>query len=226
VANQPIFAAGLQLLLDSRADLSVVACAHEPREALSVCSKLRPDIVLIVPSFGDDAVFALLTDLAGKALDARVVILAPNSIEADFCGRAIALGAVGIVYLEQFPEVLFRALKCVAEGEVWLERSLMATVLTQMSRSATTPARGATTSGARDVGQPATPISRLTPRELELIGLLGEGLKNKQIAERLFITELTVRNHLASIYSKLEVSNRLALAIYAYNNGLLDKLPE
>jgi DNA-binding NarL/FixJ family response regulator len=225
VTHQPIIGAGLRLLLDEVPSLTVVGQAEEADAALKLAAQLSPDLLLLLPFHEEEATFSLISGLAALALDTRIVVLTSKNVGITYCSRLITLGAVGIVYTEQTTETLTRALKRVAEGEVWLERSLMATVLTDMSRSATITPTGADGRPIHGAVAQAKATDRLTPREKELIHLIGEGLKNKQIAERLFITELTVRNHLASIYSKLGVANRLALAIYAHNNGLLEKLP-
>jgi DNA-binding NarL/FixJ family response regulator len=99
----------------------------------------------------------------------------------------------------------------VHQGEVWIDRAVMGSVLIDFRTG-------------RDVNPEAIKISKLTTREKEIIRLVGLGLKNKAIAEQLFISEITVAHHLSSIFSKLEVSNRLDLLIYALGHKLA-KMP-
>jgi two-component system nitrate/nitrite response regulator NarL len=106
--------------------------------------------------------------------------------------------------------VLISAIERVNAGEAWLDPSLMADVLSDMTRS----------SKPKKPDLVAEQIASLTNREREVITLVGEGIKTKQIAGRLFISETTVRHHLTSIFDKLGVADRVELLIYAYRNGL------
>jgi DNA-binding NarL/FixJ family response regulator len=117
---------------------------------------------------------------------------------------------MGIVKKEKAAEVLISAIERVHAGEAWLDPSLMAGVLTEMTRSS----RGKKTDPEADK------IAALTNREREVIALVGEGIKSKEIAGRLFISETTVRHHLTSIFDKLGVADRVELLIYAYRHGL------
>jgi two-component system nitrate/nitrite response regulator NarL len=116
-------------------------------------------------------------------------------------------GAMGVVLKEHAAEVLIKAINKVHQGEVWLDRSMMGTVLDEMTQ-------------APEIDPEGARIASLSDREREVIALIAEGLKNKQIAQRLFISETTVTHHLSSIFSKLDVSDRLELIIYAFRHGL------
>jgi DNA-binding NarL/FixJ family response regulator len=107
------------------------------------------------------------------------------------------------------PEVLIKAIRKVFAGEVWLDRTNSAAVLVRIARRQHT----------EDID--AAKIATLTRREHEIITLVGEGLKNGAIAQRLFVSEATVRNHLTSILDKLSLSDRFELADYAFRQGLV-----
>jgi DNA-binding NarL/FixJ family response regulator len=107
------------------------------------------------------------------------------------------------VDLDQSPATLFRAIERVHAGDVWMERRLMAALLS---------GHGAGTHGPQ--------LDSLTPREREVVRLISEGLKNKQIAQRLSVTDVTVRHHLTSVFSKLDVADRLSLVVFAFEHGL------
>jgi two-component system nitrate/nitrite response regulator NarL len=124
--------------------------------------------------------------------------------------RAVRLGAIGLVRKEQASEVLLKAITKVHAGEVWLERTLVADVLGEITRGGL----------VQPADSEAVKIATLTPREREVITLVGRGLKNRQIAAHLRITEATVRHQLTSTYAKLNVVDRLELVIYAYRHGL------
>ncbi len=113
---------------------------------------------------------------------------------------------MGVVLKEQASDVLLRAIEKVHAGEVWLERTMIAHVLGQMTRRRSHP----------QLSPEEAKIATLTAREREVMALIGEGLKNSQIAQRLFISETTVRHHLTSTFGKIGVHDRLELVIYAY----------
>jgi DNA-binding NarL/FixJ family response regulator len=119
---------------------------------------------------------------------------------------------MGIVLKEHAADQLLKAIMKVYEGEVWIERSMMGSMIQEINKPT-------------QVNPEVTKIESLTDREREVIALIGEGLKNKQVGERLFISETTVTHHLSSVFSKLEVSDRLELIIYAFRHGLA-KMPK
>ena len=107
-------------------------------------------------------------------------------------------------------QLVLEAIAKVRAGEVWLEPSMVARVLGELTRPQT----------AQPISPEAAKIATLTGREREVITLVGEGLRNQHIAERLYISEATVRHHLTAIFAKLGVADRFELAIYAYQHGL------
>jgi DNA-binding NarL/FixJ family response regulator len=119
---------------------------------------------------------------------------------------------MGIVLKEHAADQLLKAIEKVNKGEVWIERSMMGSMIQELSRPPL-------------VDPELVKIESLTEREREVIALVGEGLKNKQVGERLFISETTVTHHLSSVFSKLDVSDRLELIIYAFRHGLA-KMPK
>jgi DNA-binding NarL/FixJ family response regulator len=127
---------------------------------------------------------------------------------------AVQSGAMGVVLKEEAAELLIKAIEKVHYGEVWLDRLSLGTLLWQLTSRVHDP-----------VDPQEKKISSLTEREREVIDLIAQGLRNKQIAERLFISQTTVTHHLSSIYAKLGVSDRLELVVYAFANKLA-KLPE
>jgi len=135
----------------------------------------------------------------------RVILLVEDQ-RGDVVARAVGAGVHGVVAPQQPPAVLMKAIQKVHAGEAWVERSRVAGLLQQAARWQD-PARG--------------PAGTLTRRELEIVQLVGEGLRNQDIGRRLFISPATVRNHLSSIFEKLGVADRLGLAVYAFRNGLV-----
>ncbi len=201
---------GLRALISVQPGLNVVGDSGERAEALAQVGELQPDVVLLDIDLGNDDGLDLLPYLLDRAPEMRVIMLT-GVRDPEQHRRAVLLGAMGLVLKEKAADTVMRAIKKVCAGEVWLDRTLIASILNERAR-----------------GQPAShsqedeKIARLTEREREVIALVGDGLRNRQICERLVISEATVRHHLTSIFSKLNVADRFELAIYAYRHHLAD----
>jgi len=203
----------LRMFLDSWPKLRVVGEAANQSEALALAAREQPDVILLDLDLGDTSGLDLLPELIVAASSARVLVLT-GVLDPKLHRHAVSLGAMGLVLKGKSIDILLEAIEKVHIGEVWLEPSMVANVLTEMTRKK----RG------KQPNSEEHKIATLTAREREVITLIGEGLRNKQIAQRLFISETTVRHHLTSIFSKLDVSERLELVIYAYRHGLA-KIP-
>jgi DNA-binding NarL/FixJ family response regulator len=210
VDDHVLVRAGLRLLIESRPGLQVVGEATNRDEALASAADTQPDVVVLDLDLGGNNSLDFLSELLTAAEAARVLVLTAAS-DPELHRRAVELGAVGIVLKEQAADLLLRAIEKVHTGEVWLERTMIAHVLGQMTRR----------QGHAQLNPEEAKIATLTAREREVIVLIGEGLKNSHIAKRLFLSETTVRHHLTSIFSKLGVHDRLELVIYAYQHGLV-----
>jgi DNA-binding NarL/FixJ family response regulator len=200
--------AGLRMLLESQEGLVVVGEADNCPEAVKLMTREPPDVILLdLDLHGEIAVDSIPTILAA-APTARIIVLTGVQ-DVELHRRAVYLGAVGLVLKDKAYTVLLKAIERVQAGEVWLERAMVAHVLTRMTRPDAYP------------DPEAAKIATLTERERGVITLIGAGLKNQQIAERLCISRVTVGHHLTSIFGKLGVSDRLALVIYAYRHKLI-----
>lgn len=199
------------MLIENHAGMTVAGEAGSRTDAIAAAEREKPDIILLDLDMGGDSSLNFIREILSVAEGARVIILT-GVRDPDMHSRAMRLGAMGLVLKEKAAEVLIKAIERVYEGEAWMDRSMMASMLTEMSRAAS----------ARRDDPEAAKIASLTEREREIIKLVCQGLKNKQIAELLFISEATVRNHLTSILSKLDTSDRFELAIYSYRHGLAE----
>lgn len=202
VEDHLIMSTALRLLLNSQDNLNVAGEAGNRAAAAEIAAHTRPNIVLLDLFLTDGDSLPLIPELLVAAPGARVVVLT-GTPDVVLHRRALTLGATGLVLKEQPADVLLTAIERVHAGEVWIDSSL----IQELMKPAPPPVSDLT--------------SLLTPREREIAGAIGLGLKNKQISERFFISERTVHNHLASIFRKLEVSDRLELALYAGNHGLV-----
>jgi two-component system nitrate/nitrite response regulator NarL len=202
--------AGLRHILGDQHNMEVVGEAGSIRDGLELVSNLKPDIILLELNLSGQADSEFIPSLYKASAESRI-ILVTGSGDPRVLQKVVEDGVVGVVFKSQSPEVLIKAIEKVWAGEVWLERSLIANVLTRLSRN-------------QPVSQPDPELenfSRLSEREKEVVRLIGKGLKNKRISTELCISETTVRHHLTSIYNKLGVSDRLELLVYAHRYGLV-----
>ena len=207
VDDHEIFLAGLRLLLKNEPDLNVIGEARNKAEAFQAVRNL-PDVILLDLDLGAEMATDFLPDLVKAGEPARVLVVT-GVPDAELHFHAVCLGSIGVVNNLEAPRLLLKAIRNVHEGEVWMNRALVTRAMTHLQMQGLTKA---------DPNR--TRISNLTARELEIITLVGEGRRNKAIAERLFISDKTVRHYMTSIFTKLEVGDRLELMIYAYQHGL------
>ena len=200
---------GLEMLITSSPGFSVAAKAGTCEESLKLAEREQPDIVLLDLDLGGESGLDLLPELLARAKNCRVLALT-GMRDPDLHRSAMLLGAMGVVQKEKAYEVLLKAIEKVHEGEIWYDRLKMGSVLSEILRD-----------GKESQSDPdALKIASLTPREREVITLISQGLKNKAIGKKLFISETTVRHHLTSTFAKLSISSRLELIIFAFSNGL------
>jgi DNA-binding NarL/FixJ family response regulator len=151
---------------------------------------------------------AVLEELPRLVERVRPIVLTSVQDTAVYA-RAIELGARGVLSCDEPGSVLRQAIRAVHAGEVWIDRRCTSAVVTCLVK------------GREPKDRELVKIESLTRREREIVSLVTEGLRNKQIAERLFISEATVRNHLTSILDKLELADRFDLAVYAFRRGMV-----
>lgn len=207
---------GMVKLIESDSpNMTVVGTAADMSEALGIAEREQPDIVLLdIDLHGENSLDSM--PLLRKATDAFVLILT-GVRDPETHDRAVLSGARGVVQKEASAEVILKAVKKVCEGEIWLDRATTGRVFTKLLDH------------SNDHPSPETArIASLTTREREIIDvIIKQGRStNKQIAGHLNMSEHTLRNHLSSIYAKLEVENRLELAMYAVKHRIGEATPE
>jgi len=213
VDDQLVVREGLRMLLENHPGMKVVAMAGTRSEAVELVAREPCDLVIVNLELGGYSALSLLPQLRETAHNARVLVMTALR-DPETHQKAARLGAMGVVLKEDAADLLLKAIQKVYQGEAWLDRLTLGNLLWQLS--------------SHDKGEldpQRKKISSLTERERQVIILIAEGLKNKQIAERLFISPTTVTHHLSSIYSKLGVTDRLELVVYAFANKLA-KMPE
>jgi DNA-binding NarL/FixJ family response regulator len=196
---------GFKRLLDGESDFEVVACCRNGEEALAAVRAGGIDVLLLdirMPGMGGiDVVRALSADAAS----CRVVLLTAAISDAETY-EALRLGTRGIVLKESDPDTLLDCIRRVASGEQWVDREALP------------PGIGSWTAQRTRDGH----INRvLTARELQIVRMIAQGLRNRAIAERLAISEGTVKIHLHNVYEKLGLDGRLELVLHAQKQGLV-----
>ena len=214
IDDHAVLRTGLRMIIESHIGMMMVGEAENRRESLAAIANEPPDIILLDLDLGDENGLDLLPDLLTAVPDARIILLT-GLRDPEVQRRAILLGAMGLVSKQKAADTVIRAIEKVYAGEVWLDRAMIASILNDRVN----------TSVAADQNVEALRIAKLTEREREVIRLIGEGIKNRQIAERMYISEATVRHHLTSVFAKLGVADRFELVIYAFQHGLA-KLPQ
>jgi two-component system, NarL family, nitrate/nitrite response regulator NarL len=200
---------GLRMIIESHSGMQIVGEAENRSQALAAIADVAPDIILLDLDLGDENGLDLLPELLDTVRDARIILLT-GMRDVEMQRRAILMGAMGLVLKQKAADTVIRAIEKVYAGEVWLDRAMIASILNERTIQSPVPEPHAETSR----------IAKLTEREREVIRLLGEGIKNRQIAERMHISEATVRHHLTSVFAKLGVMDRFELVIYAFQHGL------
>lgn len=194
-------------MIDSSRGLSVSGTFSFGEDFDDSMELASADVAVVYISTGDRV--EIISDLLKKRPGLPVVLIIASS-DLDSQADALKLGAVGIVHKEQNPKLLIEAIRQTHNGETWLNQVLLNKLLEKDKSNNKTSARN----------HFQTDVESLTARELAVVKMIGEGLKNKSIAERLSISEATVRHHLSSIYGKVGVEDRLNLVIFAYQKGI------
>ena len=212
--DHPIFRDGLCRLLALEEDFEVVAQASDGRQVLDVLQQHEPDILLLDLKMPGLDGLATLQRLQASRNKTRVIVLTASDDKNEFV-QAMKLGTSGIVLKQTATELLIKSIRKVHAGEIWLDSHTTAAVIRQfVAAEESTPVAPA----------PPAPRERerspLSQREREIVALVAQGFKNKEMAEKMFISEQTVKNHLHNIFDKLGVSDRLELALYAIHNNL------
>jgi len=214
--DHPIFRDALKLLLSRETDFQVVAEVGHGDDVLPAVEMHKPDILLLDLKLPGTHGLTILQKLqVSNPTTTRVIVLTGSDDKSEFV-HAMKLGTCGIVLKQSPTDLLFKSIRKVHAGEIWLDSDTTAAVMQQFATGGDDRPLSAPASG----NGRARERSPLSQREREIVGLVAQGFKNKEMAEKMFISEQTVKNHLHNIFDKLGVSDRLELALYAIHKKL------
>jgi DNA-binding NarL/FixJ family response regulator len=203
--DQPLVRSGFRMILDERPDIELVGEAEHGVEAIELARTLNPDVILMdvrMPRLdGVEATRRLLAD----GTSARILILTTFDLD-EYVYAALQAGASGFLLKDVRPDELVDAIRVVAAGNTLFGPAATRRLVERFAQPEPTPA-------------PA--LAELTEREREILGLLAQGYSNAELADRLYVSEATVKTHVSAVLRKLGVRDRLQAVIAAYEGGLI-----
>lgn len=197
---------GMAQAISFQPDMEVVAQAANGREAMALAESHQPDVILLDINMPELDGIATTRHLAQTLPKIGIIILTMYRRD-DYIIEAIKAGASGYLLKEVELEELLAAIRAVARGEAVIDPTLAARVFAELRQPQP---------------EPPPPATDLSPRDIEILRLLAEGLSNQEIANQLALSEKTVRNRLSLIFRQLQLENRTQAALYALREGLVD----
>ncbi len=207
--DQALLRAGFRALLDAQPDIEVVGEASDGAEAVRLAGRERPDVILMdIRMPGLDGLEATRRIVADPALaEVRIVILTTFDLD-EYVFEALRVGASGFLVKDTDPVDLLRGIRAVASGDALLSPGVTRRLIAQFAAQVRAP-------------HPPTELSSLTDREREVMTLVGAGLSNDEIAERLVVSPATAKTHVSRAMIKLGARDRAQLVVFAYEAGLV-----
>jgi DNA-binding NarL/FixJ family response regulator len=207
--DQALVRSGFRMILDARDDIEVVGEAQDGLQVIELARGLDPDVILMdvrMPNVDGVEATRRLVEAGSRA---RIIILTTFDLD-EYVYEALRAGASGFLLKDVEPAQLVDAIRVVAAGEALLAPSITRRLLDRFAD--TLPG---------DEAKPAPALESLTERELEVLKLLAGGLSNAELAEKLFLSETTVKSHISSVLRKLDLRDRVQAVVLAYEAGLV-----
>jgi DNA-binding NarL/FixJ family response regulator/class 3 adenylate cyclase len=210
VDDQALVRAGFRMILEAETDIEVVGEAADGQEAVDEARRLQPDVVLMDVRMPEvDGIEAARRLLGGNETSTKIVMLTTFDMD-EYVYDALRAGASGFLLKDVPPEQLIAGIRAVASGDALLAPSVTRRVIEEFVRRPPDSVR-----------TPPPKLAELTPRELEVLKLIARGLSNAEIATALFVSETTVKTHVAHVLMKLELRDRVQAVVLAYESGLV-----
>jgi DNA-binding NarL/FixJ family response regulator len=208
--DQALVRAGFRMILEAENDMEVVGEAADGREAVAEARRLRPDVVLMDVRMPDvDGIEATRLMLGEDGAEAKIVMLTTFDMD-EYVYDALRAGASGFLLKDVPPEQLVAGIRAVVNGDALLAPSVTRRVIEEFVRHPPDSVRTA-----------APELGELTARELEVLKLIARGFSNAEIAKELFVSETTVKTHVAHVLMKLKLRDRVQAVVFAYESGLV-----
>ncbi len=198
---------GLKQLLELEGDISVIAQAGNGKEAIEKTLEYKPDILLLDINMPEVNGIDVLRRLKDMGVNTRIIMLTIHD-DKEYIFETIKIGADGYMIKDSDADTLIKAIREVKKGSTYIQPSIAKLV-----------AEGLNGKDEETIDR-INKIRSLTKREYEVLTLIAEGLNNKDIADKLFISEKTVKNHVSSIFKKIGVNDRIQAAIFAFKNNI------
>lgn len=212
---------GLKAVIERTNDLKVIGEAEDGQQAVNIIEQMNPDVVLMdvgMPVLDGIEASRMVKD---KHPDIAIIMLTSHDNERDIFA-SLAAGASGYCLKDVEPDRLYSAIRSVAAGDIWLDSTIAGKVLKQYNSGMASDHHSSAESGKPVLGKLEQNLPEpLSPRELEVLHLLVEGLSNQEIADKLIISLATAKTHVRNILNKLAVDDRTQAAVQAMRRGLV-----
>lgn len=198
---------GIKQLLELEQDIDVIAQAGDGKEAVDMALKFNPDVLLLdinMPNMNGIEVLRRLKDLGANS---KIIMLTIHE-DREYLFETMKIGASGYVLKDSDADALIKAIRDVHQGKTYIQSSIASMLVEDINKNDV------------ESNKELMKIELLTKREYEVLMLIAEGLNNKDIADKLYISEKTVKNHVSSIFKKIEVNDRIQAAIFTFKNNI------
>ncbi len=197
---------GIKQILELEKDITVIAQASNGDEAVKMARECKPDIILMDINMPNTNGLQAIQELKQDKDPFKIIVLTIHE-DREYLFKTLQMGAEGYILKDSEPSVLIEAIRNVNSGQSFIQPNMTKELVKEFTR---------VTLHEKD----KTEENSLTAREIEVLGLIAEGLINKEIAKQLYISEKTVKNHVSNIFKKLNVSDRTQAAIYAFKHNI------
>lgn len=197
---------GLKQILELENDITVVAQAANGNEAVKLARDLKPDVVLMDINMPEANGLQAIKEIKQEKMASKIIVLTIHE-DREYLFKTLQMGAEGYVLKDAEPAVLIEAIRNVHNGQSYIQPNMTRELVREFNR---------VTLHEKEKSEE----NNLTTREIEVLGLIAEGMINKEIAKQLYISEKTVKNHVSNIFKKLNVSDRTQAAIYAFKHNI------
>jgi len=204
--DHPLFRQAIKQILELENDITVVAQAANGDEAVRLTREHKPDVILMDINMPGSNGLQAIKEIKDENINSKIIVLTIHE-DREYLIKTIQMGAEGYVLKDAEPSVLIDAIRSVHQGQSYIQPNMTKELVKEFNRL--------TLHGRERNGE-----NRLTAREREVLKLIAEGMINKEIATKLYISEKTVKNHVSSIFRKLNVSDRTQAAIYAIKHNI------